>query len=121
MLTIYQVIMILIGVWIAMVIIAIRNKIKYVGVKMGDPMEQGDIWSRRRKKKSSQEEVDSDFDDRSEEELNIARQERGKKMRAFVEKQKKAASKADERQNYLIIGNTREELKKMIPELILKQ
>lgn len=114
MLTIYQVTMILIGIWIALIILAIRNRMKYVAKQMGDPMEQGDIWSRRRRKKK---EVNSDFeDDSSEESLNIARQERGKRMKEFAKKRKKAASKAMERQDYLIKGKTRAELKKILTD-----
>jgi hypothetical protein len=114
MYTIYQVTMILIVIWIVLVILAIRNRMKYVAKQMGDPMEQGDIWSRRRRKKKK---VNSDFeDDSSEESLNTARQERGKRMMEFDKKRKKASSKAMERQDYLIKGKTREELKKIISD-----
>ena len=112
--TIYQVTMILIIIWFALIILAIRNRMKFVAEQMGEPMEQGDIWSRRRSKKK---EVNSDFeDDSSEESLNIARQERGKRMREFAEKRKKAASKAMERQDYLMKGKTREDLKKILTD-----
>ena len=112
--TIYQVTMILIIIWFALIILAIRNRMKFVAEQMGEPMEQGDIWSRRRSKKK---EVNSDFeDDTSEESLNIARQERGKRMREFAEKRKKAASKAMERLDYLMKGKTREDLKKILTD-----
>ena len=109
MLTIFQVSMILIGVWVALMILAIRNRIRYVAKQMGDPMEQGDIWSRRHRKK---EKKNSDFeDDSSEEELNIARMKRGKRMREFNMKRQKAASKANERREFLMTGRERENLK----------
>ena len=111
MLTIFQISMILIGVWVALMILAIRNRMRYVAKQMGDPMEQGDIWSRRRKKK----EKNSDFeDDSSEEGLNIARQERGKRMREFNKKRQKAASKAKGRQDFLMKGREQEDLKDIL-------
>ncbi len=111
MLTIFQISMILIGVWVALMILAIRNRMRYVAKQMGDPMEQGDIWSRRRKKK----EKNSDFeDDSSEEGLNIARQERGKRMREFNKKRQKAASRLKRRQDFLMKGREQEDLKDIL-------
>ena len=113
MLTIFQISMILIGVWVVLMILAIRNRMRYVAKQMGDPMEQGDIWSRRRKKK----ERNSDFeDDSSEEELDKARQERGKRMREFNKKRKKAVSKAKDRREFMMKGGQRDNLSSILTE-----
>ena len=113
MLTIFQISMILIGVWVALMILAIRNRIRYVAKQMGNPMEQGDIWSRRRKKK----EKNSDFEyDSSEEELDKARQERGKRMREFNKKREKAASKAKDRREFMMKGIQRDNLSSILTE-----
>ena len=113
MLTIFQISMILIGVWVALMILAIRNRMRYVAKQMGDPMEQGDIWSRRRKKK----EKNSDFeDDSSEEGLNIARQERGKRMREFNKKRQKAVSKAKDRHEFMMKGIQGDNLSSILTE-----
>ena len=112
MLTIFQISMILIGVWVALMILAIRNRMRYVAKQMGDPMEQGDIWSRRRKK-----EKNSDFeDDSSEEELDKARQERGKRMREFNKKRKKAVSKAKDRHEFMMKGIQGDNLSSILTE-----
>lgn len=99
MLTIYQVIMILIG--LAMLIRSILNRIKYAArcQEMGDPMEQGDIWSRRRRHYKTKKDYEY-----CGKELEKVRQERGRRMREFNKKREKLASKTKDRQDYLING-----------------
>jgi len=114
MFTIYQAMMILVGIWIILVMVAIRNRINYLK-EMGDPMEKGDIWSRRRSRRVRKSKKREMYEDFSEEELEKARQERGKRMREFNKKREKLASKATDRQDYLMVsGKSKEELKNLL-------
>ena len=115
MFTVYQVMMILAGIWIILVILLIRNRMNYLVKNIGDPMEMGDIWSRRRKRRQRTSKKDN-YGDLSGEELEKARQKRGKRMREFVKKRDKLASKATLRRDYLINGKSKEELKKNLME-----
>jgi len=114
MITIYQAMMILVGIWLILVMFAIRNRINYLK-EMGDPMEKGDIWSRRRSRRVRKSKKRDMYEDLSEEELEKARQERGKRMREFNKKREKLASKATDRQDYLMVGGkSKEELKNLL-------
>lgn len=116
MITISQAVVLLITIWAGLMIVAIIRRINYVATQMGSPMEQGDIWSRRkRRRKINDDENNSDFDDdTSEESLEMARQERGKRMREFNKKREKVASKAKERKDFLMKGKSGDELKDLL-------